>query len=93
MMEAYVACCSLGMGLVSLETHQETKDLAIFTQNLSELLHICCREMCFKIMLNLQQRVPLRFGPVQFRRIAILNSNGALLGKNCCGMTADGSEF
>jgi hypothetical protein len=36
MKEAHDACCSLGMGLVSLETPQETNDLALFKQNLSE---------------------------------------------------------
>lgn len=39
MTEAYDACCSLGMGLVSLETPRETNDLALFIQNLGEPQH------------------------------------------------------
>jgi hypothetical protein len=48
MKEAYDACCSLGMGLVSLETPQETNDLALFKQNLSETSNFVTN--CVKII-------------------------------------------
>lgn len=50
MKEAHDACCSLSMGLVSLETPQKTKDLALFKQNLSETSSFVAK--CIKIMFS-----------------------------------------